>query len=350
MSNFNPSQFIRALSEAREQQHAQSKQIVKVPSRRPRNLPNREISDMLRRFAMQGGLDLENLDKMLAQQQVEVRRGFQAEKAEAATCAASRRSDFNRVIAEGQQAIAHLASHPQEAAFGLSSLVSLTTPFLIWEWPLDISLVSSHIEPLKSFARIKVDVPVYSFDEDSGRDQREFSFYFLWENLSDFVAVVNCFSVLSLNGGCELYANAGVLSGHTNSLSIDAYLYPVAYWLPIQPGGNIRQLRMGGDPQQHQVVLSELTATGGHIFGDAGTASKLFPATSVGMSFGTFGGLTIPARATALFEVNLTMSYSWDGNSLPDEIIADFADETLHYNVECPIVVLQFLTAPPMAA
>jgi len=42
--------------------------------------------------------------------------------------------------------------------------------------------------------------------------------------------------------------------------------------------------------------------------------------------------------------------YSWDGNTLPDEIIADFAHETHHYNVQCPIVVLQFLTAPPMAA
>ncbi|WP_183356089.1 hypothetical protein [Geomonas silvestris] len=44
------------------------------------------------------------------------------------------------------------------------------------------------------------------------------------------------------------------------------------------------------------------------------------------------------------------MRHSWNGNTLPDEIIADFADDGLHYNVECPIVVLQFLTAPPMAA
>ncbi|GFO68341.1 hypothetical protein GMLC_19200 [Geomonas limicola] len=350
MADFNPSEFKRALAEAREQQHDQSKQVHTLSSQRKPSPPNREIAQLLRRFAKQADLDLESVDRMLAQQQDEMRRSFQAEKVEAAAGATARRAAFNRAIAEREQAIAYLANHPQEAAVGLSSLLSLTKPFLIWEWPLDISLVSSHIEPLNSSARIKLDVPVYSFDNDSGVDQREFSFYFLWQNPSDFIAVVNCFSVLSLNGACELYANSGITSGDTTSLSIDAYLFPIAYWLPLAPGGNIRQLRMGGDPQQHQSVLSELTATGGAIFGDAGTASKLFPSISVGMSYGTYGGLSIPARATALFEVNLTMSYSWSGNTLPDEIIADFADEGHHYNVECPIVVLQFLTAPPMAA
>lgn len=350
MSDFNPSEFKRALLEAREQQHGQLQQVPPLPSRRRLSRPNREISELLRRFAIKAGLDLESLEKMLAHRQAEVRRAFQADKAEAATVAATRQAAFNRVMSEGERAIEHLLNHPQEAAFGLANLVSLTKPFLIWEWPLDISLVDSHIEPLKSSARIKVDIPVYSFDNDMGQDQREFSFYFLWQNPSDFIAVVNCFSVLSLNGACELYANSGITSGDTTSLSIDAYLYPIAYWMPLPPGGNIRQLRIMGDPQQHQSVLADLTATGGAIFGDAGSASKLFPGTSVGVSFGTFGGLTIPARATALFEVNLTISYSWNGNTLPDEIIADFADETLHYGVECPIVVLQFLTAPPMAA
>jgi hypothetical protein len=33
---------------------------------------------------------------------------------------------------------------------------------------------------------------------------------------------------------------------------------------------------------------------------------------------------------------------------LPDEIIADFADEALGHSVECPLVVLEFLTEPPM--
>jgi len=35
---------------------------------------------------------------------------------------------------------------------------------------------------------------------------------------------------------------------------------------------------------------------------------------------------------------------------LPDEIIADFADEKTNSSVECPLVVLEFLTQPPVMA
>jgi hypothetical protein len=74
-------------------------------------------------------------------------------------------------------------------------------------------------------------------------------------------------------------------------------------------------------------VLNNLTAEGGHIFGDAGHADKTFPGTSVGVSFGGFGGFGIPGNSAAVFEVNLTLRTSWDGNTLPDGIVAEFADK-----------------------
>jgi len=83
---------------------------------------------------------------------------------------------------------------------------------------------------------------------------------------------------------------------------------------------------MRGDPLQHQLILNNLTAQGGAIFGSAGIKTKTFSGVSFGMSFQSFGGFQIPGNATAVFEVTLTLSASWDGNSLPDEIIADFAD------------------------
>ena len=89
------------------------------------------------------------------------------------------------------------------------------------------------------------------------------------------------------------------------------------------------------------------------MFGSASDSGpQVFSATPVGLSFGSgaFGGIAIPGRATALFEVSLKISWSWDGNTLPDEILADFANDTLHHRVECPIVVLQLLTAPPAMA
>jgi hypothetical protein len=230
-------------------------------------------------------------------------------------------------------------------------LLTLPAPFLIWEWPLDGSLVGTHIEPFRSSARILLDIPIYSgLYNNSGSEKREYSFYYFWENNSPFLAVVKCFSVLGLTGTCELAANSGFFSGDTMSLSIDAYLYPISFWLPLPPGSDIRSLRMQGDPLQHQLVLNGLTAQGGGFFGSADYENATFSAAPFGMSYQIFGGFQIPGNATALFEVNLTLSYSWQGNTLPDEIIADFADQNLQHSVESPLVVLQFLTQPPAMA
>ena len=114
----------------------------------------------------------------------------------------------------------------------------------------------------------------------------------------------------------------------------------------------MKSLRVQGDPLQHQSVLDQFTATGGgQIFGGgADYENKIFSTTPYGVSYGSYGGLSVPPGATAGFEVDLTINYSWNGNTLPDEIKADFADDNLHYYVGCPLVVLEFLTAPPSMA
>jgi hypothetical protein len=276
---------------------------------------------------------------------------FKAQRAESAKAASVQRDAFHRAVDDGQAALKHLVNRPADGGFGgLSNFLALPAPFLVWEWPLDGSLVGAHIEPFRSSARIRLDVPVYAFDNNYGGDKREFSFYYLWENNSQYLAVVRCFSVLALTGSCEVAAKAGFFSGDTVGLSIYAYLYPISYWLPLPPGDDIRNLRVQGDPLQQQEVLNDLYAHGGGLFGSADYETATFSAASFGVSYQSLGGFEIPGNATALFEVNLTLSYSWDGNEIPDEIIADFADEKMQYSVECPVVVLQFLTQPPAMA
>jgi hypothetical protein len=352
MPNFDIEEFKRVLSVATKQRQEQSKQLQEARlSSGSQSLKNhRDVEKILRPLLTKADVNIQKLDKLLAQNQVERRQNFQKQQADLAEYASAQREAFHRAIEEGYKSSEYLRNLPLNAG-GLSSIIALTTPFLIWEWPhLDQSLVRSHIEPLKSYAKFLVDVPAHSFDNDSGSGETEVSFYYFWENESDFLAIVNCFSVLGLNGACDLEANTGFFSGDTMSLSIDAWLYPVAYWQPLPPGGNITNLRMQGDPQQHQQVLNDLTATGGSIFGDTGSAEKIFSATPYGLSYSSFGGVSIPGRATAIFEVNLKLSYSWQGNTLPDEIKADFANDRLNYGIECPLVALQLLTAPPAMA
>lgn len=351
MAEFNISQFKQALVEARERERARLKiQKPALAPRAPRPRPPSAVEDLIKPALVKSGLDVTKLDQVLAHKQAQARQLFDAHKAEAAKIGSVQNKAFHGMIDQAQEAIQYLAKPPADVHFELSNLVSLTTPFLIWEWPLDESLVDTHIEPLRSRARINLDIPIYSFDDDSGNRTIEYSFYFFWQNSSPFLAVVKCFSVLALNGACRLEANAGIFSGDRSSLTIEAHFFPLSFWIPLQPGQDIRSLRAQGDPLQSVTVLNNLTATGGHIFGNAGHAERTFSNTSVGVSFGSFGGFSIPGNSTAVFEVNLKLIASWDGNTLPDEIVAEFADQNLQHSVECPIVVLQFLTQPPVMA
>jgi hypothetical protein len=356
MSKFNLSEFKQLLKTAgdRYHDHAVSLRQADLPYERQRVKSRRAVGQVLEPFFRKAGLDVDGLNKVLAHNQDELRRTFQKQKVEAAKHSAPQRNAFHQAIELGHKALEHLGNQPPAIGSGLSSLISLTTPFLIWEWPHPTpdQLTDSHIEALKSWAKILIGVPAYSFDNDQGADSKEFSFYFLWENNSDFLAVAKVFSVLSLTGTCEAWANSGVFSGDTMGLSIQASLYPIAYWLPVPSGATINNLRVFGDPLQNQTVLN-LSVSGGGLFGSAGDSGpQVFSATPFGLSFGSgaFGGVAIPGRATALFEVSLKISWSWDGNTLPDEILADFADDALHHRVECPVVVLQLLTAPPAMA
>jgi hypothetical protein len=339
--------FKLQLAEGNEQRQEHRK-LVKQANLAPRLQDvnsRREVQRVLTPLLTRAGLDIDQFDKMLAAQQTERRSNFEKQKAEVARNSTAEREAFRRFIEEGYKSSEYLRN-----LGGLSTIITLPTPFLIWEWPhMDQSLVGAHVEPLKSYAKFLVDIPAYSFDNDTGSGETELSFYFFWENESDYIAIVNSFSVVGLNGACDLEANNGIVSGDTMSLSMDAWLYPISYWQPLPPGGNITNLRMQGDPLQHQQILADLTATGGSIFGDAGSAGQIFNAASYGLSYGQYGGISIPGRATALFEVNVKFSYSWNGNTLPDEIKADFADDKNNYNIQCPLVALQLLTAPPKA-
>jgi hypothetical protein len=357
MSKFNVSEFKQLLKAASGQQREHAALLRQAAlSHGTQRAKNRQaVAQVLAPFFSKAGLDLDKVNGVLAHNQAELRRNFQKQKLETAKHSASHINALRGAIELGQKALKHLGNRPPAADSGLSSLISLTTPFLIWEWPhpnLD-QLRDSHIEPLNSWAKILIDIPAYSFDNDMGADTKEFSFYFLWTNESDFLAVAKVFSVLSLTGACEAWANSGVLSGDKMNLSIQTSLYPITYWLPVPPGGTINSLRVMGDPLQSQNVLS-LNAYGGDWFDDSSDSGvpRIFSATPFGMSYGSgsFGGFPIPRGATALFEVSLKLSWDWQGNTLPDEIIADFADDNLHYNVGCPIVVLQLLTAPPAMA
>jgi hypothetical protein len=357
MSKFDLSEFTRLLNAAGEQYREQAillrQGAASYESQRVKN--RRAVAQLLLPLLGKAGLDQDKFNKLLAHNQEALRRNFNEQKISAARHSASQAGAFSRATELGYMALEHLGNRAPLEGSGLSSLIALTTPFLIWEWPRPDpeQLRDSHIQALNSWAKILVDITAYAFDNDEGADSKEFSFYFLWRNESPGLAVAKVFSVLSLTGACEAWANSGVFSGDKMNLNVQASLYPITYWLPLQPGQTINNLRVIGDPLQTQNVLT-LDAYGGDWFDDSSDSGvpKLFNSKSIGMSFasGALGGFAIPGNTTALFEVSLRISWDWHGNTLPDEIIADFSDDKLNHKVVCPIVVLQLLTTPPAAA
>jgi len=347
MPGFDVAEFKRALSAAKETRRGYSQFLREAAiSEGSQRLKNRQaVAQVLKPFLTKAGLDVAKLDEVLAQNQNALRSNFEQQKGAAAKYSSSRAEAFRYAM--------QLANRPLAASAGfggLSSLITLSEPFLVWEWNPLGQLKASVIQPLNSYAKILVDIAAYSgLIGDSGSDSNEFSFFFFWTNDTGSVSVVKVFSVLALNGACEVAANSGFLSGDSMNITLDAWLYPITTWLPIPQGGDLRSLRLQGDPNQHQQAL-DLTATGagGNLFGGKADYEPWnFSTTPYGLSFASNGGVLIPPAATAVFEVNLTIGYKWNGSTLPDEIKADFADDNLHYYVGCPLVVLEFLTAPP---
>ena len=353
MPEFDVAKFKRALSAAREPRGDDSTVLREAEvSEGSQRLKNRQaVGQVLKPFLTKAGLDVDQLNTVLAQNQNALRSNFQQQKAAAAKYSSLKQDALRHALELGRKSLAHPATGPATVGGGLSSLLALPQPLLVWEWNPLGQLKDFVIQPFNSYAKILVDIVVYSGTlNNSGSDENEISFFFFWTNTTGYLAVVNVFSVLSLNGACELAANSGFFSGDQMTLSLDAWLYPLQLWRTIPPGGNMKSLRLQGDPQQHQSVLSQFTATGGGFFGGADYENRIFTTTPYGLSYGSYAGVSVPAGATAGFEVDLTINYSWNGDTLPDEIKADFADDKLHYYVGCPLVVLQFLTAPPSMA
>ena len=174
------------------------------PAERAQRLANqRAIGKSLERFFIKTGLNVSELNEMIAKDQAKLRRVIEKERADAAGDFAAARNAYRHGIVSRRLALEHLttvAVNPSTPFF-----IGLDTPFLILQEPqlnLD-QFIDSHIEPMNSSVRINIKA-FFAFDSTS------FNFYFIWENESDFFAVVDVTSFLVVNGACDVFAATGL--------------------------------------------------------------------------------------------------------------------------------------------
>jgi hypothetical protein len=346
MSQIDVSQLKTALSAIKNKRREDLNFRRADPSARYERTSNRRAVDkLIEKFFTKAGLDVDKLNKMLAEDQSELRRLFQTKKADAAKHASS----IEGAIRQNNEALhqtLELLPNPN-----LSFVVPLDTPFLILQTgPTDLSIFRDwHIQKSNSWIKILIDTNTNT--NTNGNRGSEFTFYFMWTNDSDYPAVVSAASSLVVNGACEVSAAPGFFSGHKSFLIMEAYFRPLR-WTGWGTDPTTGQSLDGTSPpplqQSQSQILAYMQAEGGReiIFGGADYKTQIFDP-SVSYDLG-YNWLAVPGKAVTIFEVILDFTYGIDpGGNISDLVLADFADEKLGYYIMCPKVLLEVSPSRP---
>jgi len=117
MPEFDVAAFKRALSAEKgtRREHSQLLRDTEI-SEGSQKLKNRQaIGQVLQAFLTQAGLDVDNLNKMLAQNQKALRSNFEQRKVAAAKYSSSEGDALRHALELGRKSLEHLATRPPAA-------------------------------------------------------------------------------------------------------------------------------------------------------------------------------------------------------------------------------------------
>jgi hypothetical protein len=267
-------------------------------------------------FFRKAGFDVEELAALQKQHSTELRRILDQEKADAIKRASRAKDTVHSSIKSQTQALQAIAA--SNAFFPFPSF-NLEKPFLIWATPHSKIISDSTVEPFNSSAKIRIDSTA-----SSGLDK--LSFYFIWDNPSDFFTVINANTFLSATGHLHATATGG-LSGidptsRYSYLGASANFALWSWWL--QP------------PTSTPYVTQQFASLAvSASFWDKSVAASISDGFLLSQNL-----FIVPPHGVVIFEVTLAVGYS-NGHG---HIIADF--ESGDFKVVCPVVVVSVLTTP----
>jgi len=302
---------------------------AELAGRRESLTHRRAVEQLLRTSLAKAGVDIDKLSRLMTEEHSAQRRRSEQYAAEARKYLPAAEEAYRHAIDNRRQAVERLAALVPPPA---STFVNLPAPFIIFEKRFRY-IVDSHIEPMNSWVKCNVGARLGGQNSDDA----EFDYWFLWENASDFAAVINVSTSLVFTGHCSVSAAQGIFSGDETSLDIFAKLTLWQWW-------KTPQVPISFEGSQNQQPL-HLEVQGGHIFQSGRTKTRDFSFEKFDLSFNDM--FFVPARATAVFTVSFNMHYSTDDFlNLENDVTADFATDP-NFRVICPGVQLELLTAPP---
>jgi len=285
---------------------AQRSKLTKLRRKLGRNMPP----------LLTGSFDAKKIDKVLAHHHAETHDLLEKEKAETAKRLAAIAKSGRLGIENTMQALEQIQFEPY-----VFNLIPLTTPYLIYATPVGM-LHDTHTEPWNNWAKFS-----FSSDQDTAYSSVVVSFYFAWQNRSDYLAVINCNAALLINGLIEVTAEQGWLFPGGTSLDLWASLTVFLGQNPVNYQGT----------QKSQMGV--LYIEGGGPFSAGSIAAENI--------FGTYPlscrDIQVQASQTVVFEVACTADWWIDAGG---SIVLDFDSAPSAYQVACPSLNVELLTAP----
>lgn len=303
-------------------------------------------ADKARLWALkEAGLDLDVAREWIAASRGRPRDVLLASKARM-------RRDGQEIQADGGAFAAGIAAKRRALAMlaqpFTSTYVTLGEPFFISELPPNLDVFGDWlINPFNSWAKINLNKTA----SPGGPSDIDCIFYFLWENPSEYYAVVNVSSSLALYGQAGAQGAQGILSGNRAALDVNEYLSIIRWsgWgTDPDTGQSVDQSPYPILDQSATNSIVTFDAYGGDIFHDPEPGSILFDPR---MPYDVAARLiAIPGRAVSIFAVDLNARWWFhDGAETVDDdsqlIYLDLAAEPPGYLVRCPMVDLEVLTS-----
>ena len=319
MAKISTAELKRALIAAEKNRLKHRTEVRPDPAQHPKLLSVQRAGEkLLEESFRKAGLDTKKLGALQKQYSAELRRVVDKQTADAIKRASRAKDTVYSSIKSQSQALKLLAADKRFFPF---PLITLDKPFLIWAAPHSNIISDSSIEPFNSWAKIRVES-----SQSSGFEK--LSFYFLWDNPSNFYAVINASAFMSATGRLKATAFGGgsaIYSFHDSFVACSASFALWSWWL--QP------------PTSTPYTTQPFASVQEH-------ASFWDKSESVSVSDGANLDKTlflVPPRGVVVLEVAFQVGYS---NS-HGRALADF--ESGAFRVGCPVVVVALLTSPSAA-
>jgi hypothetical protein len=290
-----------------------------IPASQTSQIANlrRKLGKRLQAVFAAAGLDVDKINKILAEHQGDLRSVFEKNKAKSAKNLAAVSKNLQRGLKNQRKALEHLASKPF-----ITTPIPLLAAYSIFATPVGM-LTDSHIEAMNNWARFSLHE-----DGDTGYTDAYVRFYFFWQNQSNYLAVINADSDLAALGVTQANASPGFIVGGNCAITLYATLKVFVGSLEIAYQGT------------QTVEIDSLTASGGSeiILQGGDVETHNIDGTLHHLSC---SNIEVDSGQTVVFEVALDAQYYIDNGSITLDF--DYSD----YSVLCPGLTVELLTAPP---